>query len=310
MGKENHPRKSVGCIVNPYAANRKWKRRLLIRRYLQRHLPGDIYECGAEMGSAVELARHLSQSKDVIIAAGGDGTISDVIQGIVEGGRHHQITLGIIPLGSGNAFITSLGIPKNIVRAVKIIQEYHTQTIDLLDIDGRIGTFASVGATAQITCEKLQGRFPGLFGHLLAARIMLKLSKKDQQIELSDGLDDAQCSFAHKVLNLKVFDCVIGKTRHFGYKWKVAPMAKINDGYIDITFFEISGLKYLIFFPSIYFGLFQKTQRHFKAKKIIIRGQNLPVQCNGEVLGIKDELSIEILPRVLRIIRAPEKNTS
>jgi len=308
MWKAQNSRKNIACIVNPYAANKKWKRSLMIRRYIQRHFPGDLYECGGEKGNAVQLARQLSQTKDIIIAAGGDGTISDVIQGIVEGGHHHQAALGMIPLGSGNAFISSLGIPKNIVRAVKIIQENHIQTIDLLEIDGRTGTFASVGATAQVTCEKLQDRIPGLFGHLLAARIMLKLSKQDQRIELFEGFDDSQLPFNHKELNLKVFDCVIGKTRHFGYKWNIAPMAKIDDGYIDITFFEISGLKYLLFFPSIYFGLFQKTQRHFKAKKIIIRGHNLPVQCNGEVLGIKDELTIKILPQALKIIRPLEKN--
>lgn len=307
MRKEETSPKKTGCIVNPYAANKKWRRRLLIRRYLQRHLPGEIHECGEDKGHAVQLAHRLSQTKDIIIAAGGDGTISDVIQGIMESGRGHHVALGIIPLGSGNAIITSLGIPKNIVRSVKNIQENHTQTIDLLDIAGRTGTFASVGATAQVTCEKLQHRIPGLFGHVLAARIMLNLSKKDQQIELFDGIDDSRQPFEHKVLNLKVFDCVIGKTSHFGYRWNIAPMAKVDDGYIDVTFFEISGLKYLLFFPSIYFGLFQKTQRHFKAKRIIIRGHNLPVQCNGEVVGIKDEVTIKILPQALKIIRPPGK---
>jgi diacylglycerol kinase family enzyme len=143
---------------------------------------------------------------------------------------------------------------------------------------------------------------PGFFGHLLAGRIMSRLSRREQEIELFDGIDDDGNHFEHKVLNLKVFDIIIGKSSHFGYGWKMAPRAKIDDGYIDLTFFEISGSRFLLYLPSIYFGKFQKTQKHFKAKRAIIRGNNLPVQYNGELLGKRDVVELKILPRALRII--------
>ncbi len=292
----------IVCIINPNAANKKWKRNLLVRNYLQKNLPGEFVDTHKDKEFTVRTASELCREHDVIVAAGGDGTIADVVQGIINSERADQVALGILPLGSGNAFRISLGIPLHLPKALKIIQEGYTREIDLIDFGGRLGTFGSVGATAQILIEKEKHRIPGFFGHILASRIMGRLSLKEQEIELFDGIDDSGTHFAHRAMNLKVFDVYIGKTSHFGYGWKMAPQAKIDDGYIDITFFEISSSKFLLYFPSIYFGTFQKTQKHFKAKRIILRGNSLPVQYNGELLGKKDTVDLQILPRALKII--------
>ncbi len=299
--------KKVICMINPYAANKKWQRNALLRKYLQKHLPGKIIDNPEDKAYTVETVRKLCKDHDIIVAAGGDGTIADVIQGIKESGRMKNVALGIVPFGSGNAFITSLGIPRNVARAIKIIKEGKTREIDLIDIEGKAAAFASVGATAQVLVEKLQHNIPGFFGHLLASRIMLNLANYEQEIEIYDGIDDSGREFSHKSLKLKVFDCVLGKVSHFGYNWKVAPEAKIDDGYIDITLFEISGGRYLLYFPSIYFGTFQKTQKHFKAKRIVLRGRDLPIQYNGELFGIQDKVEIKILPCALKII-SPAKS--
>lgn len=302
--------KKMACIINPHAANQRWRRNLLLRRYIQKKLPGKIIDTQKDKNFTIQTTKNLCAKHDVIIAAGGDGTIADVIQGILESGRTDHVALGIIPLGSGNAFRISLRIPLNIPRAIKIIGEGSAKTIDLIDFEGRVATFGSIGATAQILVEKLKHKTPGFFGHILAARIMLKLSRRETEVELLEGIDDDGSHFDRKVLKLKVFDAFIGKTNHFGYGWKIAPEAKIDDGYIDITFFEISSWKFLLYFPSIYFGTFQKTQRHFKAKKVIFRGKNLPVQYNGELLGKRDEIELKILPKAVKVIGPAEKTTN
>jgi len=294
--------KKITCIINPYAANRKWERNALLRKYLQKNLPGRIIDNPEDKAYTVETVKELCKDHDIIVAAGGDGTIADVIQGIQESSRTSDVALGIIPFGSGNAFSTSLGIPRNVARAIKVIKEGKSREIDLIDIEGKAAVFASVGATAQVLVEKLQHNIPGFFGHLLASRIMLNLANYDQEIEIFDGIDDSAKEFSHKTLKLKVFDCVLGKASHFGYNWKVDPEAKIDDGFIDITLFEISGWRYWLYFPSIYFGTFQKTQKHFKAKRIILRGRDLPIQYNGELFGIQDKVEMQIRPCALKII--------
>ncbi|MGB2905705.1 MAG: diacylglycerol kinase family protein [Candidatus Aminicenantaceae bacterium] len=292
----------IVCIINPKAANRKWERNILIRNYLQKHLPGKFVDTHEDKEFTVQKTAELCADHDIIVAAGGDGTIADVLQGIVLSGRGQDLALGILPLGSGNAFRISLGIPLHLPRALRIIQEGFTREIDLIDFGGRVGTFGSLGATARVTWEAERHWMPGFFGHLLAGRIMSRLSRQEQEIELFDGFADDGIHFEHTVLNLNVFDVIIGKSSHFGYGWKMAPQAKINDGYIDLTFFEVSGSKFLWSFPSIYFGKFQKTQRHYKATRAIIKGKNLPVQYNGELLGKRDVVELKILPRALKII--------
>jgi len=297
----------IACLINPLAARDRWQRRKKLRYYLQKNLPGKVIDIKGRKKDTIETARKQSLDNKIIVAVGGDGTIADVIQGIIESGNKNDILLGLIPIGSGNAFRKSFRIPKKTKRAIKVLTDGRPKEADLIDIEGKMAGFASIGATARVTQEKLRYKIQGLLGHLLASRIMLNLPKKEQEIELIDGIDERGRPFDKKTLKLKLFDCVIGKTNYFGYSWKVAPKAKIHDGYLDITFFETSGLKYLLFFSLIYFGLFQRTQKHFKAKKMIIKGKELPIQYNGEFLGVKDRIEVKVLPRALKVI-SPKKN--
>lgn len=292
----------ISCIVNPHAANKKWLRRKRLRQYLKRNFRSGIIDFQESKEQTIELAKRLSEDHDIIVAVGGDGTIADVIQGVINARREKDTVLGIVPLGSGNAFRKSLHIPKSVRKALRIITEANTRPIDLIMIEGKAAGFASIGATARVTQKKTQHKIPGLFGHLLAGRMLLTHTKKEADIELLDGYDDRGKHFPEKRLRLKLFDCVIGKTKYFGYNWRIAPKAKIDDALLDITFFETSGIKYLLCFPLIYLGLYQRTQKHFKASRMRIRGENLPIQYNGEFLGERNEVQIEVLPRALKII--------
>jgi len=302
MNKNIFSPEEATCIVNPIAARNKWKRRKRLREYIKNSLQCEIIDIYLEKENIIETARKQSLKRKIIVAAGGDGTIAHIIQGIIDSGRANETRLGIITFGSGNAFRKSLGIPKNAKRALKTIFEGETRKIDLIDIEGKMAGFASIGATARVSQKKLQHKIPGLLGHLLASRIMVNLPRNDYEIDLYDGVTDSGEHFEKKSLNLRLFECVIGKTRYFGYSWKAAPQARIDDGYLDITLFETGWLKYLISFPLNYLGLFQRTQKHFKVKKLVIRGENLPVQYNGEFLDQKDEITFKIRQQALKII--------
>ena len=292
----------IACLINTLAARDRWQRRKKLRNYLRHNLPGKIINIKGRKKDTIETAKTQSLDHKIIVAVGGDGTVADVIQGIIESGNTNDVLLGLIPIGSGNAFRKSFRIPKKTKKAIKVLTDGKPKEADLIDIEGKMAGFASIGATARVTQEKLKHKIQGLFGHLLASRIMLTMPKKEQEIELLDGIDDQGRPFDKKTLKLKLFDCVVGKTNYFGYSWKVAPKAKVDDGFLDITLFETSGLSYLLSFSLIYFGLFQKTQKHFKARKMIIRGKDLPIQYNGEFLGVKDRIEVKVIPRALKVI--------
>ena len=148
-----------------------------------------------------------------------------------------------------------------------------------------MASFVSIGATGKVTHRKSKSKIPGLVGHLLAsARLAWHPRRNIRDRALRRARTTRAPTFDHKVLNLKVFDCIVNKTNHFGYSWVIAPKAKIDDGYLDVTLFDIRAYNYLLNFPLIYLGHYQKILKHFKARRVIIRGDILHAQYNGEIL--------------------------
>jgi diacylglycerol kinase (ATP) len=294
--------KRFALIVNPTSAQGKWLRNGNLRNFFLEKVPGRVFDQARTKAGMIELSRTLSLENDVLVVLGGDGTLADVMQGIFEAGRQDAVTLGIVPLGSGNAIRKSLRIPKPVKKAVKVLQTGEPKSIDLISVGGRIASLVSIGATAKATHKKTQSKIPGLLGHLLASRTMLMHPREEMEVDLIDGRDDAGRHFDRRALRLKLYDCIVNKTNHFGYNWIIAPRARIDDGYLDVTLFDIRAYSYIVSFPLIYLGHYQKVLKHFKVKKIIIRGRDMNAQYNGEALETCDELELSVIPRALQVI--------
>ena len=302
--------KRVAVLVNPMSAGRKWQRYEKIRRYVQHKFPpGRIHTEAGDKPGMIALAKRLSLENDVLVVLGGDGTLADVMQGVIESGRAADVLIGIIPLGSGNAIRQSLGIPKAIAKAMRIVKFGAPRRIDLIEFEGRVASMVSVGATAMTTLKTVRSRVHGFLGHILASRILLMHPRDVMEIELHDGIDDRGRPFERRDLKLKIFDCVINKTNHFGYNWLIAPKARIADGCLDVTLFNNRAWSYLFLFPWIYFGRYQRILKHFKVRKIVVRGRNLHVQYNGEPLPPHESVELRVLPRALRVIGPARKES-
>jgi len=295
----------VALIVNPMSANGKWLRTPKLREFIHRHFPDCVYDQVRDKRGMVDLSRRLSLENDVLIVMGGDGTIADVMQGIGEADRLADVVLGILPYGSGNALSSSLRIPKRLRKAIWVLARGEARPIDLVRTEGRIANFVSVGATGKVVHLKSRSIIPGFLGHFVAGLSLFTTSRDAMEIELLDGLEGRN-RFDRLVLHRKLFDVVVNKTNHFGYSWLIAPFARVNDGYLDVTLFNIRAYTYLLNFPLIYFGIFQKILRHFKVKKIVLRGRGLHLQYNGEMIETRDKVEMTVLPRALRVI-CPKK---
>jgi diacylglycerol kinase (ATP) len=296
----------TACLINPRAANSRWMRRKLLRAYLQKRLPGDIFDDLGDVRTTIEKAARAAESADVVVAMGGDGTVADTLQGLFAAGRQNDVLFGVIPFGSGNAFRKTFDIPLNPLRAIDHLAEGTPRAIDLMEVEGRVAAFSSVGATALVTGEKLEGRIQGFWGHVLAGRRLFATPRNVKTIELFEGRD-ASGPFAHKTVSSRFFDCLVTKTNYFGYNWYIAPKAVVDDGYLDVTLFEMGPLKYSVVFPLIFFGLYQRRLRHFKAKRVVIHGRGMPMQFNGEFIGNRDRLEYRILPRAVRLVIPPTR---
>ncbi len=292
----------LAVVVNPQAAMRKWKRRKRSRHLIEVAFQNKIYISSGGKKAMVDLIKELAPHLKTLITVGGDGTIADSLEGLCKAGCLNKVYFGIIPLGSGNAFRLAFGIPKNIRRAINIIRQGHTRLIDLIRFEDKVAGFVSVGATALVTELKLKHFLPGFWGHVWCGKKILSLKPQLWQIRLEDGLDNQGKRFDCLELEIPVLDAVIAKTNYFGYKWLIAPLAHPEDGWLDITFFEMSGLRYILSLPSIYFGRKQRNLRHYKARRITLSGVNLPVQYNGEFLGWRRQITFEVIPTALKLI--------
>jgi diacylglycerol kinase family enzyme len=302
----SHAGRRVALLVNPYSAKGKWIRTPRLRQFFQRNFPDRVFDEARDKPSMIELARGLSLDNDMLVVLGGDGTLADVMQGIFSAGRQNDVVLGILPLGSGNALRSSLQIPKQISRALKVLNRGEPRPIDLIKVDGQIANLVSIGATAVVTHKKSQSTVPGLLGYLLASRLIFTHPRQERTVTLFNGRDYRGRRFEELTLKLKLFDCVINKTNHFGYNWTIAPKAQIDDGYLDVTLFDIRAHSYIFYFPLIYLGHYQKILKHFKVRRMIVRGSNLQIQYNGEPMAARDSVEITVLPKALRVI-APRR---
>jgi diacylglycerol kinase family enzyme len=125
------------------------------------------------------------------------------------------------------------------------------------------------------------------------------------EAELEDGLDEKGARFERKTMKLKILDCVVAKSNYFGYSFRIAPRASLEDQYLDITFFEMSGWKYVLLLPLTYFGLSQRRLKNIKAKRLVIKGKEIPVQYHGEYLGKKNRIEVKVVPHAIRVIAPP-----
>jgi diacylglycerol kinase family enzyme len=298
--------KNAACIINPGAVKKKWLRRRTLKKILSGELPGQKFDVLVDKESMIGLVRKISPAFSTIIALGGDGTIADVLQGIREAGRNKEVLLGIVPMGSGNAFRKSLGIPKNVRRALRVLRDGEPRPVSLMDIEGFVSGFSSIGATAEASNEKLRRKIKGFWGHALAGLGLLSQPLWEVEVELEDGLDKKGERFDRKTLKLKILDCVVAKSNYFGYSFRIAPRASLEDEYLDITFFEMRAWKYALLLPLTYLGLSQRRLKNFKAKKLVLRGKDLPVQYHGEYLGKRDRVEVKVIPQAIRVI-APRR---
>lgn len=86
------------------------------------------------VGHAIQLARQARfDGYDIVVAAGGDGTVSEVVNGLAEATPANECvgTLGILPLGNGNDFASAVGCPLNIHHAIAAITKKSTRRVDL-----------------------------------------------------------------------------------------------------------------------------------------------------------------------------------
>ena len=275
-------------------------------------------------GHARELASEAArQGTKLIVACGGDGTASEVANGILLSGKDAE--LGILPSGTGGDFRRTLGISMRTRDAAQVLREGVTRKIDV----GRVSFVtqqgekdtcyflgvASFGMSAEVIervkenqPEWLPAAAPGwLRGRLAFSASMIRTALQSPASRVVVQLDES-----HEK-HLTVTNLCIANARYFGGGMKIAPDAKLNDGRFDvITVGDLGAARIITNAPRLYLGwhLSMDEVGHTLAEKITARAAErsavVPIEVDGELPG-RLPATFQILPEALRV-RCPRKS--
>ena len=293
-------------IVNLYARGGMARTRWPIIKQLLKD-SGLPFDCSftESAGHATGLARDaVEKGYELVIAVGGDGTVNEVVNGLVDENGRGRATLGFISAGTVSDFAQSVGIPQNYVKASRIFSDFGEFTIDLGAMectgDGRkmrrlFGNTAGLGFVTDIVGGVNQ-RLKILGGTAAYAiwlmPIITNYSNKDIILSI-DGQRYEERDFA----------ILVNNGRYLG-GGKVFPHADPGDGLLDVAILgDLSKPEAIWHLPWLYIGIHAKHPkiRMSQAKIIEVDSpQRLPVQIDGEVIG-ETPVSFRVVPAALNV---------
>lgn len=249
-------------------------------------------------------ARAVEEGFRTVVAAGGDGTVNEVVNGLSRRpGSLEKVQLGVLPLGTVNVFAKELGIPSDFGRAWKVIREGRTLTIDLPYAD-------FMGAAGQERRHWVQLAGAGLDSRALNL-VCWKLKKKIGSLAYIWAGFEAMRSPRPKVtfdadgISVVAEAILIGNGRYFGGRWPVLPGADMTDGLLDVAIIPI------ISWPRLFRALWLLWRDRFSedpsATHLQLRSfrltttEGVQLQLEGDNVGHLPA-TFGLLPLALRVI--------
>ncbi len=285
-------------ICNPGAGSVEDRRS--IREKLEQ-LPGAQVRFTENEGDAGRLARDaIGQGKELVVAAGGDGTLNEVLNGIAE--QANQIQVGLVPLGTGNDFARTLKLPDSIEDCIDILRAGKSRPLDLVRFTGekvRYFVNVSAGGFSGTVDEKLTPEIKKTWGPLAylrsAAEALPELKGYRTTIVLDEG----------EPIELELYNAVVANGRFVAGGTEVAPEALVDDGLLDLVLVPKRPMsKIALVTARMLLGKHLNCDGiiFHRATKISITSQpGMWFNVDGETVGNEPAL-FEVLPKALRFV--------
>jgi len=286
--------KKILFIVNPISGVKK---KISIEDLVATHLDQDIYAYHIHFttcrGDAIIQSKKAVANKfDIVVAVGGDGTINEVAQGLV----NTKVALGVIPRGSGNGFANYFNIPHDPIKAIEVINQSRSNLIDTGTFNDKLFlSVAGLGFDAKVSAAfDVFGR-RGLLSYMyISAREYFSFKANNYTIELNG-----------RTIETKAFLLTAANSSQFGNNAFIAPNAKIDDGLLDFVIIKPSNFfSSLIISLRMFNGTLHKSKYceiHQSNKIRIIHDDNV-AQIDGEPVTIPHQITITLHSKSLLMI--------
>jgi len=284
-------------IVNPIAGSIVDRDGLL--KQLRRLNPRKL-RLTRRAGEAESYARDaIRAGSDYVIAAGGDGTLNEVINGIAPPGHMGRICVGIVPLGTANDFARTIGLPASVDDNIDILRAKQTAPIDLVRVRSdwkRYFVNVSAGGFSGLVDEKLTPEIKSTWGPLAylrsAAAALPELRGYHTNIVFDDG----------ERLMIELYNVIVANGQFVAGGLPIAPQADLRDGLLDVILVPSrSPAKMMLLAAEMLLGnhLSSNAVIFRRAKKISVRSRpGMWFNVDGELIG-NDPVVFQILPGAL-----------
>ena len=273
-------------IVNPISG--RYRKNIIISYLKKMGYKVVFTEYG---GHAEQLAREATEK--VIVAVGGDGTVNEVGRGIVGTDK----VLGIIPCGSGDGLALHLGISRYYRRAINTILQGRVKTIDSATINGRpFFSVCGVGFDAIVSERFAKSKTRGLVKYIEhGLKTWMEYAPEKYLIDIDGKQWENDAALI-----------TVGNSSQWGNNAKIAPLADIDDGYLDVTIVDMFGV---VDIPALSY-LLMTGQLDENQKVHCYRGRNItitrkvigPAHADGDWFNAGMTLNIKIIPKSLNVI--------
>jgi diacylglycerol kinase (ATP) len=245
----------------------------------------------------------------LLIVAGGDGTINDVVNGLGRAGFPEDVTLGILPTGTGNDLAATLCIPEDPDLAEDVILQNRGRKLDVARVRSEgVGerffiNVATGGLGAEISSSNVE-EFKKRWGKLSYLRASLEVARDFDVRELDLYLDG-------ELRKVRAVNVVVGNCRYAGGGWLAAPKANPEDGLLDVVIIETLGMAELLTLApaSLAKSSYLDNEGVFfaRAKEIQVQTQppGLEFTTDGEVIG-DEPAEFSVIPHALKVIVGPD----
>ena len=238
----------------------------------------------------------------MIVAAGGDGTLNEVVNGI--GATSSDVRLGLIPLGTGNDFARTLGLSTDLDEAIAVLAAGHTRAIDLVRVTSdkvRFFVNVSAGGFSGLVNEKLTPAMKKTWGPLAYLRGAVAALPQLRAYRTKVSFDKK------KPLTLSLYNVVIANGRYVAGGRQIAPKASIDDGLLDIILIKerpAAELALLAARVALGHHLSSDAIVFRRAAKVTVNSRpGMWFNVDGELVG-NDPAAFEVLPRALQFVVA------
>lgn len=255
-------------------------------------------------GDAERLAREAVRGgAELVVAAGGDGTLNEVVNGLSE--DFAQAALGLLPFGTGNDFARSIGVPNDLEGALAVLAAKRFRPVDVAR--------ATFGETSRCFLNMSAGGFSGevseraheakeRWGPLAYMRAAIGALPELRGFPTTITLNGAE------TLELDAYNIVVSNGRYVASGIPASPKAVLDDGLLDVLIAPAATLPQLaVLVPMVLMGRHLESDLLLfrRATRVEIEGHPpMAFNVDGEMMG-EGPARFEILPRALRVIVGP-----